>query len=86
MTDEITPENIASELVYHTLTGDGVDQEYAFEYGGKKAIVRIEVFNDPIQAPDRTYVALNPPGTKCECCKGSGVQKRPQASAGASYG
>ena len=86
MSNEITPQDIASELVYHALTAKEDNQGYAFEYEGKKAIVRIEVFNESIQAPDRVYIALNPPGTKCACCKGTGVQKRPQASAGALYG
>jgi hypothetical protein len=82
MSDEPTPQDIASELVYQTITGNAKNQEFAFEYEGKRAIVELKIFNDPVKAPDRTYVALNPPGTKCECCKGTGKQKRPQASQG----
>jgi hypothetical protein len=86
MSDDITPQDIASELVYHTLMGKADDQDYAFEYKGKKAIVRIEILDESVQAPDRVYIALNPPGTKCACCKGTGVQKRPEAGVGALYG
>jgi len=82
MSDEITPQDIASELVYQTITGETNHQEFAFEYGGRKAIVELKIFDDPVKFPDRTYVALNPPGAKCECCKGTGKQKRPQTSFG----
>jgi hypothetical protein len=77
MSDEITPHDIASELVYQTITGKPERHEFAFAYDGKKAIVEIKIFDDPVEFPDRTYVALNPPGTKCEYCKGTGKQKRP---------
>jgi hypothetical protein len=82
MTDEPTPQDIASELVYQTISGKAGFQEFAFEIDGKRAIVELKIFDEPVKFPERTYVALNPPGVKCECCKGTGKQKRPQASSG----
>lgn len=68
--------NIASELVYLALTSSAKETEFAFELKGQKAIVRLELFSNPADAPDRMYVSLNPPGDACKCCDGTGVQTR----------
>lgn len=67
---------IASELAYFLLTNPNEATEFAFEFDGQKAIVRLEAFRNPAGAPDRLYVSLGPPGDKCKCCDGTGLQDR----------
>ena len=72
---------LASELVYLALTNPGKYRDFAFEFDGQKAIIGLEVFGRPLDAPERTYISLVPPGDKCGCCDGTGVQNRARPAA-----
>jgi hypothetical protein len=76
MTPEKRAEQIASELTYLMLTNPGTFSEFAFDFKGQKAIVRIEALPVGTEAGDKMYVSLDPPGVKCGCCDGTGVQDR----------
>lgn len=79
MTPEKRAERIASELTYLMFTNPGKFNEFAFDFKGKKAIVRIEVLPGGAAGADKAYISLDPPGEKCECCDGTGIQNRETA-------
>jgi hypothetical protein len=76
-------QKIASELVYLALINAGKKTEFAFEFKGQKAIVRLDLSPRPNDPPDRLYISLDPPGEACKCCEGTGIQERapPKAAA-----
>ena len=80
MTEKQRAQRIASELVYLAINNPGEHSDFAFELQGQKAIVRLEVFRKD-DAPDVKYISLGPPGKKCECCDGTGVQDRGSTAA-----
>ncbi|WP_407168189.1 hypothetical protein [Bradyrhizobium sp. ORS 111] len=74
MTPEKRAERIASELTYLMLTNPGKFSEFAFDFKGQKAIVRVEPVG--IEGANKAYISLDPPGETCGCCDGTGVQER----------
>ena len=83
MTADERAQQIESELVYIALTNPGKKTEFAFDFKGQKAIVRLDLSPQPNDAPDRLYVSLDPPGDACKCCDGTGVQERAPPTAAA---
>jgi len=71
---EIKPEeramNIAAELAYDILSRPDARSSYRFQMGDRTVEVRLET--GVVADQDTMYIAVNPPGQICSCCKGSG--------------